>query len=429
MEDKFIKNILSKIEGFSATEKLYYKASYETTFSADLLYAEEVGNSTFLLFDSTLFFPEEGGQTSDRGEIAFHIEDKTISSYVKNVIILSNNDTDYILHEISSKDFNLLKNVSLPIEVHGEIDWQHRFSNMQNHTGEHMFSGVVNKIFGYNNVGFRLSDNTVTMDFDGNMSDNDVLRVEKIVNNYIVNNIPVRTYYPTESEISALKFRSKIKVNSYLRITEIEEVDRCACCAPHVHFTGEIGLLIVLSSERYKGGTRISILCGKRALSYVKERQSILNSLSNDLKLPQEKTLDGVLKLKESISNLKKDILILQENLIKEKISRIPIDAENVCFVFDENINQKSKQHLINKFKEKYSYVLVLCKIGDKISFVLGSTSDSTLLLSDMKESLNAKGGGSKDMVQGTFSSKCESSGQAVDFKQFFINKHFSIID
>lgn len=306
MEDKFIKNILSKIEGFSATEKLYYKASYETTFSADLLYAEEVGNSTFLLFDSTLFFPEEGGQTSDRGEIAFHIEDKTISSYVKNVIILSNNDTDYILHEISSKDFNLLKNVSLPIEVHGEIDWQHRFSNMQNHTGEHMFSGVVNKIFGYNNVGFRLSDNTVTMDFDGNMSDNDVLRVEKIVNNYIVNNIPVRTYYPTESEISALKFRSKIKVNSYLRITEIEEVDRCACCAPHVHFTGEIGLLIVLSSERYKGGTRISILCGKRALSYVKERQSILNSLSNDLKLPQEKTLDGVLKLKESISNLKK---------------------------------------------------------------------------------------------------------------------------
>lgn len=440
MKNNISKHILNDITHFSSTEKLYYKASYETTFSSDLIYIGKDKDKAFLLLDSTLFFPKEGGQTSDKGEITVYYNSKETILSISNVIILSINSNDYILHEISLVDYDLIKDIPLPTNVNGKINYKHRFSNMQNHTGEHMFSGVVNKMFQYNNVGFHLGDNNVTMDFDGELSTSDIEKVEKTVNYYITKNLPIRTYYPTADERSALKYRSKINIRSALRICEIEGVDRCACCAPHVHFTGEVGILIVISSEKYKGGTRLSILCGNRAFSYIKERQNILNTLSIKLKLNHTELYKGIEKLEKNNTVLKNDILSLTKNLIESKIKSLPTNVKNVCMIFNTELNIKLKQNYLNSLKEIYDYSCIVCISERNASFILGSNKSCENLLSNMKDLLKAKGGGNNNMVSGTFPIEKISLNLSMDkktttkyyidndIKKFFTKMDFYII-
>lgn len=229
-----------------------------------------------VVLDQTLFFPEEGGQTPDKGTIAGYpvvdvqIKDEIITHTIAVPIL--EEDPGVYTGTVSDTDHDAAFTTedrppfSVGDEVSGEIDWAHRFSNMQQHTGEHIFSGLVKKSFGYDNVGFHLSDSTVTMDYDGPLTEDDVRELEWEANRVIIRQLPVHASYPSDDELSKIDYRCKKELSGAIRIVSIPGVDDCACCAPHVKNTGEVGLLKVLDIQNYKGGVRLSILCGFRAL-------------------------------------------------------------------------------------------------------------------------------------------------------------------
>ena len=137
---------------------------------------------------------------------------------------------------------------------------------MQNHSGEHIISGLVHRHFGYDNIGFHMGSEAITMDFNGELTKENLREIEKEANEAVVKNLPILSYFLEKEELKNLEYRSKIEIEGQVRIVEIPGYDKCACCAPHVKRTGEIGVIKLLSGQRYKGGTRVSMLCGFRAL-------------------------------------------------------------------------------------------------------------------------------------------------------------------
>ena len=206
--------------------------------------------------------------------------------------------------------------------VHGVIDFEHRFSNMQQHTGEHIFSGIVNSRFGYDNVGFHLSDNEVTMDYNGQLTPDQIKEVELLVNKAIWNNVEVICSFPSDEELNAIDYRSKKELSGAIRIVTIPGYDVCACCAPHVLRTGEIGLLKVVRAQNYKGGTRVSILCGERALSYISFEHDIIDELARTFTTSQENIRSSVAKLQSDLQDCKGQLVNLQNRLLDFELRR-----------------------------------------------------------------------------------------------------------
>ena len=286
------------------TKKLYDLDAYGTEFEAKVLTCEEVKKKDTtgyaVTLDQTLFFPEEGGQSPDQGTInGISVLDVQIKK-------------DVIIHTLAAP-------VEVGSTVKGKIDWKHRFYNMQQHSGEHIFSGLVHSRFGYENVGFHLSDQTVTMDFNGVLSEADVAEVEYAVNEAIIKNIPIEVTFPTKEELETLDYRSKIEIEGQVRIVTIPGYDVCACCAPHVKRTGEIGMLKVLNVQSYKGGVRISILCGFRALLEFRKKAEVLSELSAKLSANQEGLGEAVDKLKNTNQAMKAKLAAANEKMMQQK--------------------------------------------------------------------------------------------------------------
>lgn len=232
-----------------ATEKLYYHDSHSREFTATVLSCEEKVNAKGkkegyrVVLDRTLFFPEGGGQFGDRGWIDGM---KVTDTQEKNGVIY---------HETEAP-------IAVGAEVKGELDYKERFSRMQQHTGEHMLSGIIHRLYGYDNVGFHLGAAETTMDFNGELTPEQVREVENLANQAVWDNIPVEILYPTKEELASMDYRSKIEIEGQVRIVRIEDVDMCACCAPHVSRTGEVGMIKVISCDRHRGGCRMTIQCG-----------------------------------------------------------------------------------------------------------------------------------------------------------------------
>ncbi|MBO5522049.1 MAG: alanyl-tRNA editing protein, partial [Roseburia sp.] len=303
-------------------KKLYDLDAYQREFEAEVLSCEERkekdGTVYEIILNQTLFFPEEGGQSPDKGTLE---EVKVLDVQIKK---------DVIVHTLEHP-------LEAGAKVHGVIDWQHRFSNMQQHSGEHIFSGLVHSKFGFNNVGFHLSDNIVTMDFDGVMSAEDVADIEYRANEVIVGNLPVQVTFPAKEELAVLDYRSKIEIEGQVRIVTIPGVDVCACCAPHVRHTGEIGMLKVMSLSNYKGGVRISILCGFRALFAFRQKAEIISDISGSLSANQELLPELVEKMKNSNQDLKYRLAGAKQKLMEGKLAEIPKEQEHVV-LFETDI-------------------------------------------------------------------------------------------
>ncbi len=279
------------------TEKLYDADAYGKEFDATVLRVTDYKGKTAYILDRTFFFPEEGGQTPDRGTInGFEVTDVKI-------------DGEDICHFI---DGTLKEGET----VHGVIDFEHRFRNMQCHSAEHIFSGLVFSRFGFNNVGFHLSDNSATMDYDGFLSDDDIDALELEANRIIFENRRIIAEYPDKQTLSAMSYRSKKELSGAVRIVTVEGVDVCACCAPHVHLTGEIGIFKVVSHEKYKGGVRVHYLAGFRALEDYRNKQNALSSISETLSLKSGDEADGVKNLSEEYRKLKFESVSLLNRIV-----------------------------------------------------------------------------------------------------------------
>ena len=240
------------------TEKLYYRDAYATKFTARVLDCTEEKKHWTVILNRTLFYPEGGGQPADIGVLG-------------GVRVLD-------VHE-RGEDIVHTTDKPLPVgaEVEGEIDWEHRFDLMQNHSGEHILSGVICGRYGCDNVGFHMGKESITIDLNTKIPAEDLPYLEEKANEAIWKNVPVGIRYPSKEELAKLEYRSKKELEGQVRIVNVGEYDCCACCGTHVKLAGEIGQIKIIGAQNYKGGTRLELLCGKRGtiLHYVENNQAV----------------------------------------------------------------------------------------------------------------------------------------------------------
>lgn len=396
------------------TIKLYDRDAYAIEFEADIISCEpnKAADKQFdIILNQTLFFPEEGGQSPDMGILGGY---RVVDVQIKNGVIthtvdISADDCCEAEKEagkqITGNEFEPEKaELAAGVHVHGKIDWQHRFYNMQQHSGEHIFSGIVHRRFGFENVGFHLSDSVVTMDFSGVISPEDIAEVEHEVNVAISKNIPIEVTYPSRDELAQLEYRSKIEIEGQVRIVTVPGYDVCACCAPHVKRTGEIGMLKVMNYQNYKGGVRISILCGFRALEAFRQKCDIISELMGIFTTNQEAIVDNVTKLKAVNQSLKSELGTAKSALLDYKVAELPADTDNAV-LFEDGIDTNTARNCVNGLVEKYSGFSAFFTGNDEdgYSFIIGSkNADCNTVAAALRNKLGARGGGKPVMVQGS---------------------------
>lgn len=382
------------------TIKLYDMDAYATEFEADIISCEpnKADDKRFdIILNQTLFFPEEGGQSPDMGILGGY---RVVDVQIKNGVITHTVDTSAgDCCEVEKK-----AELAAGVHVQGKIDWQHRFYNMQQHSGEHIFSGIVHRRFGFENVGFHLSDSVVTMDFSGVISPEDIAEVEHEVNVAISKNIPIEVTYPSRDELAQLEYRSKIEIEGQVRIVTVPGYDVCACCAPHVKRTGEIGMLKVMNYQNYKGGVRVSILCGFRALEAFRQKCDIISELMGIFTTNQEAIVDNVTKLKAVNQSLKSELGTAKSALLDYKVAELPTDTDNAV-LFEGGIDTNTARNCVNALVEKYRGFSAFFMGNDEegYSFIIGSkNADCNTVAAALRNKLGARGGGKPVMVQGS---------------------------
>ena len=369
------------------TTKLYDDMPYEREFTGRVIDVQKGDGCAMVRLDRTLFFPEEGGQTSDIGVLnGFEVSHVLIKDGV-------------ITHEVRCDETEL----KIGDEVKGCIDWHHRFSNMQNHTGEHILSGIIHSRWGSENVGFHLSDNIVTLDTSKELDSCELKELEEEANKSVYNNLPVSCRYYDEDELKGMTYRSKIDLHESVRIVTIPGVDACACCAPHVANTGEIGIIKIVKAIRYKGGMRLTILAGERAYNYLRALQDTTDELSHMLSESTDKLTDAVQRILAENNELK--IKIKNDSAVRLEADMALLDADSVdAVLFIGSIDRVVQRNAVNRLTGSHAGICAIFA-GDEESgydfIVAYPDGDAREVSKLMNEKLQARGGGSYDMVQG----------------------------
>lgn len=230
------------------TRKLYYEDSHLSRFTATVLSCEATDKGYEVILDATAFYPEGGGQAADTGTL-------------KGIPVLDTRERgETVVHLCTAP-------LSPGETVEGVIDYEARFVRMQQHSGEHMVSGIIHRRYGYHNTGFHMGSDIITIDFDGVVPPEDLPSIEAEANRAVWSNLPIQCWYPSEEQLPTVPYRTKRALPWPVRIVEFPGVDICACCGTHVKATGEIGLVKLFSAIPFRGGTRMEMACGQRALA------------------------------------------------------------------------------------------------------------------------------------------------------------------
>lgn len=388
------------------TEKLYDKDAYLCDFTAKVISCEKkcdnAGNVSFsTVLDRTAFFPEEGGQTSDAGTID--------GAGVLKVSIVN----DVIIHDMDTA-------LTVGSTVKGTIDWNHRFSNMQQHSGEHIFSGLVHSIYGFDNVGFHLSDDIVTMDYNGVLNAKDIAKIEHLANDAIYENFETVISWPDKDELEQIDYRSKKELSGAVRIVTFPGYDCCACCAPHIRRTGEIGILKVMSLQNYKGGVRVSILCGKRAVTAFDAEHELLGNIAAGLTTSTDQIQNSIDRNRSENQQLKNRIAETEEKIMEYRLQEIPDDQSNVMLFMNQDSSPALMRKTVNRLSIiRKGYSSVFCMNGKQSYRFIACSGDrdSRDFIKLIGEISTVKGGGSAAMVQGTVTGVSEE-----ELKKFAAN-------
>ena len=367
------------------TVKLYDTDSYVKEFTAKVISCEVDGNLWLTVLDRTAFFPEAGGQESDKGFI-----------------------NDIPVDDVQIKDSVIYHRMLQPVEAGSEVqcrlDWNRRFFNMQNHTGEHVFSGIAHKMFGCENVGFHLGSEEVTVDFDIELDEVQIDAIEFMANRAVYNNLPVTVEYPDSDKLSTLEYRSKLELTEDVRIVTIKDIDVCACCAPHVASTGEIGLIKVMSFMRHRGGVRIFMKCGEYAVKDAISKQKNLSKIAVALCAKPNETAATFEKFYNDHNELKQKFSMLKKELSQLKAKNIE-DTDGNIVLFEDGADMNSLRAIVLDGMKHAGGVCAGFSGDDEKGYTYVIASQSVALRAKSKEintSLNGKGGGSDEMIQGS---------------------------
>lgn len=376
------------------TEKLYDADAYATVFDAEILKAEPAKEGVCLVLDKTLFFPEEGGQNCDRGTLI--VEGKEFE--VTYVSLEKKDGAEIICHYVKAEE------EFLPgTKVQGKLGWMDRYDKMQNHTGEHILSGIIHSEFGFDNVGFHLNDEIFTMDFNGVITKEQLEFLEQKANQVVMENVPVVGEYVSDEALKDLDYRSKIEIEGAVRIVTIEGYDKCACCAPHVKFSGEVGVIKIIKAENWKGGMRLTVLCGNRAYKDYAKKHDILQNLSRSFSTSEDKVSDVVEGLKTSLAELEFKLANLECQMATEKLLQNPVQ-------FFESLSPKALTKAMDDAMKQEPSKLFMAFVGNDETgyrYMAGSLEQNVEEIGKMlREKLGAKGGGRGTMVQGMVNAK-----------------------
>lgn len=368
-------------------EPLYYQSPYVKEFEAEVIFCREGKKGYEVALTQTGFYPEGGGQPSDTG-------------YLGAVRV----------KEVHEKDGQILHYTDEPLtpgsKVAGRVDWEERYSNMQQHSGEHIVSGLIHKYYGFDNVGFHMGKDEVTIDLSGVLTWEQLMEIEREANEIVYENLPVCVTYPSEEELQTIDYRSKKELTGQVRIVEMPKADICACCGTHVERTGEIGVIKFLSVIHYKGGVRISMLCGKKALEDYERKTDQETRISNLLSAKPDKLAEAVERLKQE--NSEKDIRLaeLSRRYLELKAEQIEPGQERLL-VFEDGLTPVQVRQFCNLLVEQgRGKTAAVCSGSDEAgySYCIGSReNDMKQLGKALNSALNGRGGGSAQMVQGTF--------------------------
>lgn len=364
------------------TVKLFYENAYMTRFGGTVLSCREEKNGWAVVLDATAFFPEEGGQTADTGTLG-------------GVRVTDVREKDGIITHYT--DGPLPEGET----VEGVIDWPERFRKMQTHTGEHIVSGLIHEKYGFENVGFHLGEDGCTFDFDGELTREQLNEIEEMANAVIWADVPVTARFPSSEELAVLPYRSKLELTENVRIVMVEGVDVCACCAPHVSSTGQIGMIKLLDFMRHRGGVRIWARCGSDALADYCARYHASAAISALLNTPQEKITAAVEKLLAQRDELKAELAALKKQMLEEQAAKLePTEGNMLLFAREDDAGMRI---LVNAGMEKCGGICAVFS-GEEGAwqFVMGSrTVDMRAFMKEHGPALKARGGGQPQMVSG----------------------------
>lgn len=364
-------------------DKLYYYDPYLKEFDSEVIECTPKGNLYTIVLEKTAFYPEGGGQSYDIG-------------YINNAKVLE-------VHTINGK---VVHTTDMPLtpgeKCHGVIHWERRFSHMQHHTAEHIVSGIIHKLYGADNVGFHLGTEFVTMDYNVNLNDIDIEKIELLSNEAIYKNLPVKIDY--YDNVPPISYRSKIEIEGEIRIVTVEEYDVCACCGTQTKTTGEIGTIKIIDFHKYKGGTRIYMLCGDKAIKDYQQKQNNIKSISGLLSVKPESSFTAVQSLFDEKSNLKQEIARLKLALHRLKAETIEPSSKIILFMEDYSMEDLIKFGGI--IKEKSPFVALFSgKEEEGYKYCIYSENDDMkVLAAKINSALDGKGGG-REFISGSVNS------------------------
>lgn len=377
------------------TEKLYYNDAYINNFKAKVLLCEPWEKQFYVVLDKTAFFPEGGGQKADTGSIG-------------TASVLDVQEENGVIKHFTDRE------LQTGTEYECRIDWEKRFSRMQNHSGEHIVSGIVHSLYGYDNVGFHMEEEYVTVDFNGELTREQLDDIEEKANSVIYRNEDIICYFPNESELTGLDYRSKLDLTENVRLVKIGDTDLCACCAPHVLKTGELGVIKILDFMRHRGGVRIVMKCGYNALHDYREKYGSVYAVSNLLSAKQQEIAVFVERLMNENDSLKRSFYEFKQKTAEA-------DKENLVFnndisYFITTCYDADMMRTLTNYGMTVSELCVVFSGNDEdgYAYIAGSSSlDMRSVAKKINSALNGRGGGRDTMIQGKASA---SKTEITDF-------------
>ena len=378
------------------TVKLFENNSLLKECTATVTACTEKEGQYLVELDQTVFFPEGGGQLSDKGKIA-----------------------DVIVSHVSERDGHIYHECDKPLEVGTEVkavlDWRVRLDRMQQHLGEHLLSYACWKLFKANNIGFHMNEDDVFIDLDKELTEEELLKAELYTNEIIWENRPVHISYMDSTE--AVKLKDKMrkfnsKLTGTLRIVSVEDADICTCCGTHPPFTGMLGSVKVIRHEKHKGGCRVEFVCGSRALADADKKNSTLLAVAQGLSVKPEQVPDALAKLKADLlaqlDDVKSKLLKIEEAQLQELYENAPTNAAGTKILavpLDGHDAKDIKVFLPKATALEHTICLLVAAKPERISYAaaLGAATegDCRVLIKLLNEAFGGRGGGKSDCAQG----------------------------
>ena len=391
-------------------DELYYTKPYLREFDGKVVSCEAADGGFAIVLDQTAFYPTGGGQPGDRGTLCVGTGDDILVAHVREAV--PGNGAGEVIH---------LTDVALPVgaSVHGSLDWTWRRDNMEAHAGEHIVSGIVHALFGYNNVGFHMGERCIEVDFDGVLTPDDVLDVERRANAAIREDVSVEALLPSPAELAAMDYRSKKDHDGQIRVVRIDGVDSCACCGTHVSSTGQVGLIKILRTATKKKRTRLELLCGRRALEACEDAMAALRETSNFLTVADEEVPEAVQRLSAEKDDLKHQLKQAGRKQIDQYVASLaPVDALAICNL--PGLDIEDLRYLCERVLEATDATVcsALSPVaGDSthLAYVMASSDkDLRPACKELNSRLDGRGGGKAQMVQGSWAAASDAAEAAI---------------